>query len=177
MNLTGFEIISKGGRILLPINIPIVSLFINRLLVQVPLIKNLCLTWYIVARLLFNRNEKDDLPSVSVIIPTRNEKGNIESAFKRIPKMGKWTELVFIDGQSSDGTIEEIERCRDLYHDQWKRILMIHQEGKGKGDAVRNGFERAEGDILMILDSDLTMPPENLPKFYDALIQRIRGIN
>jgi glycosyltransferase involved in cell wall biosynthesis len=43
------------------------------------------------------------------------------------------------------------------------------QDGRGKGDAVRKGFDLARGDILMILDADLTMPPEDLPKFYEIM--------
>ena len=81
----------------------------------------------------------------------------------------KMTELVFVDGQSTDGTVDEIERCTGLYGHEWKRVLLLHQTGKGKGQAVRQGFAECQGDMLMILDSDLTMPPEDLPKYYRAL--------
>lgn len=109
-------------------------------------------------------------PSVSVLIPTRNEKGNIEDAFRRTPCLGIWTELVFVDGHSSDGTQDEIRRCMEKYRAEWPRVKLVDQTGKGKGQAVRQGFDECEGEVLMILDSDLTMPPEELPKYYDALV-------
>jgi glycosyltransferase involved in cell wall biosynthesis len=111
-----------------------------------------------------------EAPSVSIVIPTRNERENIEGAFTRTPQMGRWTELVFVDGDSSDGTLEEIERCSRVHGHNWKRVVIQRQRSHGKGDAVRQGFSACEGDILMILDSDLTMPPEELPKYYSALV-------
>ena len=51
-----------------------------------------------------------------------------------------------------------------------KRIKILQQSGKGKGNAVRDGFAVTEGALLMILDADLTMPPEELPKLYDAVV-------
>lgn len=105
--------------------------------------------------------------SVSIIIPCRNERGNIEQAITRLPMFGKAQEIIFVEGHSRDGTLEE------LYYVTWKYkakgIKWLVQDGAGKGDAVRRGFDYATGDILMILDADLTMPPEELPKFYDAL--------
>ena len=108
--------------------------------------------------------------TVSVIIPARNEAGNIESAVVRTPHMGEWTELIFVEGHSKDNTWEEIERVAKQYNG--RRIKIHRQSGKGKGNAVREGFDLAEGEILMILDADLTMPPEELPKFYEAVISR-----
>jgi glycosyltransferase involved in cell wall biosynthesis len=102
-----------------------------------------------------------------VIIPARNEAGNIEDAVRRTPKMGTWTELIFVEGHSKDDTWDEIERVRAAYPE--RRITTLRQTGKGKGNAVREGYAVATGDILMILDADLTMPPEDLPKFYDAI--------
>lgn len=109
-------------------------------------------------------------PTVSVVIPCRNEKGNIENAIQRCPLMGDATELIFVEGNSTDGTLEEIERVVAYYPD--KRIRVLKQDGKGKGDAVRKGFAHATGDILMILDADLTVAPEELPAFYDALVAK-----
>jgi glycosyltransferase involved in cell wall biosynthesis len=107
-------------------------------------------------------------PSVTVVIPCRNERGNIESAVRRTPRMGRETDIVFVDGSSTDGTPAEIERVIAA-HPEW-RITLLHQgSGTGKGDAVRKGFAAATGDVLMILDADLTVPPEDLPKFYRAL--------
>ena len=83
--------------------------------------------------------------------------------------MGQWTELVFVDGNSDDGTAEAIAEGILNYADQWQRAVLLNQTGKGKGQAVRQAFEACNGDILMILDSDLTMPPEDLPKYYEAI--------
>jgi glycosyltransferase involved in cell wall biosynthesis len=106
--------------------------------------------------------------SVSVIIPTKNEKGNIEGAVYRTPNMGKHTELIFVDGHSTDGTKETILEYMEKEKGN-KDIKFYEQDGTGKGDAVRKGFDKAAGEILMILDSDLTVPPEDLPKFYKAI--------
>jgi glycosyltransferase involved in cell wall biosynthesis len=102
----------------------------------------------------------------SVIVPTRNEVGNVKEIFLRTPELGPRTELVFVDGHSTDGTVEEIER-----HLPGRDAVLLRQTGKGKGDAVRLGFEKAAGEVLLILDSDLTVPPEDLPKFYLAIAE------
>lgn len=170
LNLSGMEPVTDGGRVLLPFKIPLLSGLANRLLAKLPLFRLGCLTWFIVARPTQQTATRPTEPSVSVLIPTRNERGNIEDAFKRTPHMGAWTELVFVDGHSDDGTVEEIERCTAAYAAQWPRVKVLAQTGTGKGQAVRQGFEECEGDILMILDSDLTMPPEDLPKYYQAIV-------
>ena len=103
----------------------------------------------------------------SVIIPCRNEKGNIEDAIKRTPEMGANTEFIFVEGHSQDGTFDECERVKNAY--PHKDITVLVQDGKGKGDAVRKGFAAAKGDVLVIQDADLTAPPEDLPKFFRAL--------
>jgi len=107
---------------------------------------------------------------VSVIIPCRNEEGNVEDAIKRCPDMGINTEFIFVEGHSTDGTLDEIKRVATTYPN--KDITYFTQEGRGKGDAVRKGFAHAKGDVLMILDADLTTPPEELPKFFDALVSK-----
>jgi len=171
--LSGFEEVMHSGRTLLPVRMPGVNWIMNRFLAKMPMLNWFCLTWILVARCRLGpglAKKRVDEPSVSVLIPTRNEKGNIEPAFKRTPKMGKWTELVFVDGHSDDGTVEEIERCIEKYGDEWHCVLLLHQTGRGKGQAVRQGFAECEGDILMILDSDLTMPPEELEKYYEAIV-------
>ena len=129
-----------------------------------PLLAPLCFSVFSVARLPATRAEK----TISVVVPARNEAGNIEAAVKRTPDMGVWTELILVEGNSKDNTWDEIRRVKEAYPQ--KRIKTLQQTGKGKGNAVREGFAIAEGDLLMILDADLTMPPEELPKFYDALI-------
>jgi glycosyltransferase involved in cell wall biosynthesis len=110
--------------------------------------------------------EKKDF-STTVLIPCRNEKDNVETAIERIPEFGGHQQIVFVEGDSTDGTRQEIERVVQDYPD--KDIRLVMQDGKGKGDAVRKGFAVAKGDIVMILDGDLTVPPEDLPKFYGAL--------
>jgi glycosyltransferase involved in cell wall biosynthesis len=101
------------------------------------------------------------------VIPARNEAGNIEAAVLRTPNMGAGTELIFVEGHSTDATWEEIERVAKAYPE--RRIKTLKQPGRGKGDAVRAGFAAAEGDLFMILDADLTVPPEEMTKFYDAI--------
>src|SRR5262249_19675816 len=106
-------------------------------------------------------------PSVSVIIPARNEAGNIADIFARTPHMGRGTELVFVEGHSRDDTYAAIEGAIVAHPEQ--PCQLVQQTGVGKGDAVRLGFVRARGEMLMILDADLTVPPEDLPRFYEAL--------
>ena len=106
--------------------------------------------------------------STTVVIPARNESGNIENAILRLPQFGKHVEIIFMEGNSTDDTWETIQRIRDKYKDTHD-IKIAQQDGKGKGDAVRKAYDMATGDILMILDADLTVPPEELPKFYRAL--------
>lgn len=168
--LAHLETVTVGARNLIPFYFPGISWFVNRFLAQMPGLRNLCLTWYVVARRLPEPGS-EPLPSVSIMVPTRNERGNIEPMFTRTPRMGSWTEFVIVDGHSDDGTVEEIQRCSKKYEKEWPRVKLIHQSGKGKGGAVRQGFDECGGDILMILDSDLTMPPEDLPKYYEAIVK------
>lgn len=165
--LEGFDIVQTGNRVILPKYFPILSWFSNKYVAHLPFFNRLCLTGYIVARE-NPSNRPDDNYSVSVIIPARDEKGNIEDAVKRMPQMGKRTEIIFIEGHSDDGTLNEIKRICEQYADRLDLKYAV-QDGKGKGDAVRKGFDMAKGDILMILDADLTVPPEDLPKFYRAI--------
>ena len=137
----------------------------------IPGLRSLCLENWVIARPIFKSGEHF-IPSqqarVSIIIPCRNERGNVEQAVKRCPDMGDYTEIIFIEGHSKDNTYEEIERVANLYPE--KNIKYSRQDGIGKGDAVRKGFRMATGDILMIQDADLTAPPEELPKFYEAIV-------
>ncbi len=163
--ISGFEVIKSGKKILLPFYIPILSTFVNRYIANLPFINRFCLVQYIVARPMERKSREY---SVSVIVPARDEKGNIEQAILRLPQFGSSLETIFIEGHSSDGTLEEIERVTKKYAGK-KNIRFAVQDGKGKGDAVRKGFAMAAGEVLMILDADLTVPPEELPKFYDAI--------
>lgn len=162
MDLADFEMISQAQRQLIPFNWFGIGTFINRFIAPLPGIRQLCLRTYIVGRPVLKFPDRKF--SASILIPCRNERGNIENAILRMPRFGASQEILFVEGNSSDGTFEECERVRDVYRDRWD-IKVLKQDGKGKGDAVRKGFAAATGDVLMILDADLTMPPEALPKF------------
>jgi SAM-dependent methyltransferase len=166
MDLADFEMISQEQRQLIPLRCLGLGPLVNRFIAPLPGIRQLCLRTYIVGRPV--RQFPDRKFSVSIVIPCRNEKGNIESAILRMPKFAASQEILFVEGNSSDGTFEECERVRDAYKDSWD-IKVLKQDGKGKGDAVRKGFAAATGDVLMILDADLTMPPEALPKYHTVI--------
>lgn len=167
LSLAGFQTIQRDFKVLLPVRVPLLSPFVNRVLANLPLLRKLALVLFLVARPAPTAVPEESL-SCSVIIPARNEKGNIAAAVARTPRMGRHTELVFVEGHSSDRTAEEIERVIAANPD--RDIQFVRQgTGVGKGDAVRRGFAAAKGDVLMILDADLTMPPEELPKFLRAL--------
>jgi SAM-dependent methyltransferase len=161
-----FDIVKKGQKFIFPKFVPGLSWFCNKYLSQIFPFSMLCIIGYTIARPFIPHPEKD--LTVSVIIPARNERGNIQDAVKRCPTMGKHTELIFIEGHSQDGTLEEIERvCKTS--PKTIDVKYAVQDGVGKGDAVRKGFALATGDILMIQDGDLTAPPEDLPKFFRAI--------
>jgi len=168
--LAGFDVYRESRRMLLPINIPVISWMSNKVLSKLPLLKFFCINLYSFARtgISIDKSESDKKYSVSIIIPSRNESGNIEQAIQRIPSFGKSQEIIFVEGNSTDDTWQKIMEIQQKYSSTHK-IMAAKQEGKGKADAVRKGFSMAEGDVLMILDADLTMPPEDLPKFYDAI--------
>lgn len=167
LDLAGFEVIKKGRRLLLPKYVPLISWFFNRVLAKLPLVSRLNFWNYVIARPRPDQKQVRGY-SVSVIVPARNEKGNIEAIAQKVPQMGKGTEIIFVEGGSADGTWEEIQRVA-AKHQGSKTIRFVRQDGKGKGDAVRAGFELARGEILMILDADLTVPPEDLPRFYQVI--------
>lgn len=167
LELSGFEVVRTTQEILFPANIPILSKFLNRFVVRLWPFNHFALTNIIIARLKPNIFEIKSQSKVSVIVPARNEEGNIEEIISRTPDMGTSTEIVFVEGHSTDNTLEAINQSITKYPN--KNISVFTQLGKGKGDAVRLGFSKASGDVLMILDADLTVPPEDLPKFYDAL--------
>jgi hypothetical protein len=167
--LTGFELVRSQPRVLMPLWIPLLSDFVNRWLAPLPGLSWLALVQIAVARPL--KQTWTTPPSVSVIVPARNEAGNIQPAVERLPAMGPDDEIIFVEGHSSDGTWAEIQRVAAAF--PARRITCLQQPGTGKGDAVRAGFEAARREILMILDADLTVPPEELPKFYRA---RVSGV-
>ena len=168
LKLTNFQVIRHWSEILCPLNIPILQPFLNRFVVKLWPFRLGGLSNFVVARPLPREDPAIDKPLVSVIVPARNEAGNIDEIFERVPEMGRGTELVFVEGHSTDNTYEAIENAMNSGSE--RKCKLFKQSGSGKGDAVRLGFAQAEGDILMILDADLTVPPEDLPRFYEALV-------
>lgn len=167
LDLADFDVVKREWRQLFPKRIWGIGGLINRYLGPLPVIRRFSLRNYIVARPAKRVGLSD--ASVTVLVPCRNEKGNIESAVTRTPSMGPKTEILFVEGNSQDGTWDEIQRVIAAYPD--RSIRALKQDGKGKGDAVRKGFSNAACDVLMILDADLTVPPETLPKFYKAITE------
>ena len=159
--LSDWSLLLCQPRLLLPVRLLGLDHLCNRWLA--PVFTWFCLTVFCVAR----PARAPAARTVSVIIPARNEAGNIEAAVLRTPDMGAGTELIFVEGHSKDDTWAQIQRVQREH--PARKIKIMQQTGKGKGDAVRLGFGAATGDILMILDADLTMPPEELPKFYEVL--------
>ena len=166
LQLEGFQVITVQKKLLFPKYFPGLDFLFNRIIANLPLLSSLDLVNLIVARPVV---EQPVGHHVSIIIPARNERGNIENAIKRTPVFGLSQEFIFVEGHSSDNTWEEMLRVKEAF--PGKDIKVMRQTGKGKGNAVREGFEASSGAILMILDADLTVPPEELEKFYLALQQ------
>lgn len=166
LRLSDFEVVRKTYRNLMPLPIPLLAAFLNHVAVNLPVFWKLCLDELVIAKPMVRRKPRESV-TVSVIIPCRNERGNIESAVRRLPPLGAATDLIFVEGHSRDGTLEECRRVKGVFPE--KSISVMVQEGVGKGDAVRKGFAAAQGDVLMILDADLSVPPEDLTKFFDAI--------
>jgi hypothetical protein len=167
LNLADFEVIRHWEEFLWPLATPLLANLCNRFLVKLWPFRYFALANLIIARPLPGDQPSEEEPLVSVIVPARNEAGNIPHIFTRTPDMGKGTELVFVEGHSKDDTLAAIEKA--LAENPERQCKVFQQTGVGKGDAVRLGFDNASGDILMILDADLTVPPEDLPRFYEAL--------
>jgi SAM-dependent methyltransferase len=169
LELSGFNVYRNSKRMIFPLYIPLLSSFLNNILGKFPFFRLLSINNFTFARPVTaaGSSEKKEY-SVSVIIPAKNESGNIENAVRRIPTMGKHTEIIFIEGNSADDTWQKIVEVQKKYagtHD----IKIAQVATPGKNNAVRKGFEMARGEILMILDADLTVQPEDLPKFYEVL--------
>ncbi len=168
--ISGFEVYRNNKRLIFPFYLPIISSLLNKYLAKFPIFRFFSFNIYSFAKPLSDDKPEDyaNKYSTTVVIPARNESGNIENAILRLPKFGKHIEIIFVEGNSTDDTWEKIQEIQKKYaatHD----IKIAQQKGKGKADAVREGYKIATGDILMILDADLTVPPEDLPKFYNAI--------
>ena len=165
--LAGFETYRESLRMLLPVRVPLLSGLLNRYVARLPLIRHLCINQYAFARPDPSHQLRQEY-SVSIIIPARNESGNLENALLRMPRFGREQEIIFVEGNSTDDTWTRMQEIYEQYRHLFT-LRVLQQDGKGKGNAVRNGFAAATGEVLMILDADLTVPPEDLPKFYQAL--------
>jgi len=165
MTLADFQMVKREWRQLLPRRWFGLGPLVNRFLGTLPVLRGLCLRNYVVGRSL--RHAAPQVTSATVVVPCRNERGNVEPAVTRLPRFCDDIEILFVEGHSRDGTLEEIHRVIAAYPQY--DIKVIQQDGIGKADAVFKAFDHARGDVLMILDADLTMPPEQLPKFWNAL--------
>jgi SAM-dependent methyltransferase len=159
-----FEVLRSSPEILWPLGTPLIAPLCNKFLAKFALFRWAALTHVVVAR---PKPQPSEEASVSVIVPARNEAGHIPDLIRRIPEMGRGTEIIFVEGHSTDQTMEAIQRAVEE-HPQ-RRCKVLKQTGKGKADAVRLGFAQATGEVLMILDADLTVAPEDLPRFYEAI--------
>jgi len=159
-NLAGWEVITQQRRMLLPVKIPVLSDIMNVWLAHLPMFNWLCLTTWLVAR---PRPKEKKEYSVSIVVPARNEAGNIARIPREIPRFGKWQEIIFVEGHSKDNTWEEIKKIKG------GRVRAFKQKGVGKADAVHLGLRKAKGEVLMILDGDVTVNPKDLLKFYEVL--------
>ena len=169
LHISGFDVVRQSRKLIFPIYIPFFSNWFNRIFSNLPLFNKLCLLNFIVAR----PETQDPQPaaSVSIIIACKNEKGNIQELMERIPDFSAGMEVICVDGRSTDGTRQELERVQSLYPQ--KNMRIYDQTGPtGKGPAVRIAFEKARNDILIILDADISVAPEDTQKFYDLLLKR-----
>ena len=167
MDLAGFEAIRCTNEVLWPVKTPFIDSLFNRYLVRLWPFKYLVLTNVMIARAQPENTQIDKGFSVSIVCAARNEEGNIEEIIRRTPEFGRHTELIFVEGNSTDDTYNKIEK--EIAKNTHRDISLYKQPGTGKGDAVRYGFLHAKGDILMILDADMTVPPEDLTRFYNAI--------
>jgi SAM-dependent methyltransferase len=162
LSLNGFEVVTMIRRTLLPKNVPLLAPLINLVAGQAPGLKRLCMTEFLVARPVRARHDY----SVSVVVPCYNEVDNIEQCVRRVPHMGAQTEVIVVDDGSQDGTASRV--TPELNPSVEVRCIS-YRPNRGKLHAVRTAFEAARGDVLMILDADMTVPPEDLPYFYRPL--------
>jgi len=165
LELADFEPVRTEWRQLIPKRLLGIGTFVNRFVATLPLIRKLCLRHYLVARPR-PTGEHESL-SATVVVPCRNERGNVQAIVARIPRFCDDIEIVFVEGGSTDGTWDEIVRVKTANPE--RDVKLFKQNGKGKGDAVRAGFANARGDVLMVLDADMTVAPEELAKFYAPL--------
>ena len=171
-HLANLDVIKFGTKMIMPIYIPVVSSFLNKYIANIFPFSRMGLFHYVVLRKNTTETYSDEknLPSISIVVPARNEAGTIEKIVKELPELGFFTEIIFIEGNSKDNTYDEIVRVTEKYKNI-RKIKYDRQDGVGKGDAVRKGFDIATGDILTIYDADMTVPAPEMKKFYDAIVK------
>ena len=176
LSLNHFDVVQHGSRMLIPRNVPLLAPFANSFLSPLPGIRHLNLIEYLVARPI--PQPPPEPLTTSVIVPCRNEAGNIRDAVSRLPQLGPKMEIIFCDGHSTDGTVEVIQQVRAETNRGDREVRLIHQEGRGKGGAVRQAFDAAQNDVLFILDADLTVagwfPCETFPFVEDSVTRTPR---
>lgn len=175
--LAGLETVKSGTKMLMPIYIPAISFLFNRYLANIWPFNHAGLFHYLVIRKPEVRtiSSTENKPSMSIVVPARNEAGTIEKIARELPVCGSFTEIIFIEGNSTDDTWSTIQniipKMQREFANGKKIFKYAQQDGKGKGDAVRKGFDMATGDILTIYDADMTVPPTEMIKFYDAIVE------
>ena len=166
--LAGFDPYETGYRLALPKRIPLFTTFFNKVLAKIPGLAVGSFSEYVIAKPKSVHSSSKPRYSCSVIIPCFNEEGNVTLAVERTPDMGTFTEILVVDDGSSDGTKAEAEKI--AAKDPRVRVIS-YTPNSGKGYAVKVGFDAAKGDVLMILDADMTVRPEDMPRFFDPIDQ------
>jgi len=170
LDRSGFQAVRTFGMTIAPLYAPLFSAFFNRVIGSLPLIHLLGLNYVVVGRSVRAPKREQSRPrSVSIVVPACNEAGHIRALIDRIPSLAEKQEIIFVEGGSRDDTWQVIQQAVADYAGP-AAVKCMKQDGRGKGDAVRKGFAAATGDILLILDADLSVPPEELPAFCDALV-------
>lgn len=165
IEMVGFSVSYSGYLLLFPKWIPILSYIMNSIGVRIWGLNRLSAVQYMIIQPEFKKTFDLGL-GCSVIIPCHNEEDNIESAVRRIPSMGKETEIIVVNDGSTDGTAEKV---RALQKEISNLKLVDYSPNRGKGQAVKQGFDAATQEVIMILDADVSTPPEELPRFFEPL--------
>ena len=166
LHLAGYEMVHSGYTLPLPIRVPGLNWMFNSLLGRLWGTRKLGFQSYVVARPLIAPADPQSC-TCTVVVPCKNEEDNIDGLVERIPRMGAGTQIIFIDDHSTDCTAEKVRAA--IARNPDRDIRLVPGPGQGKGAACREGFDHATGDVLMILDADMTVMPEELPAFFEAI--------